>query len=292
MPVTPQQLRRYRAKIKELLNSSSHLDIDTVNRVQGTVEYFRDQVHKAIRQLKKTEALTRAEVDALKLSIGENLATMRTNLNTIMGTAAVDSQNLGFHLTTDPLDALDLGVKPIVGLTPEMAYITTQYSADLIQGVSEDVRGRINGQLERSLMGELTPYQAMQQVDEVLGVGKRTGVSYRAERIIRTEMTRAHSMGARVGLSRLGEQLEKDERKYLMKEWISAQQIGRTRPAHLAAHGQRVPYDKPFIVGGEELDFPGDPKGSPGNTINCLCRMVTFLDPLIEKREEKEIGPR
>ena len=33
----------------------------------------------------------------------------------------------------------------------------------------------------------------------------------------------------------------------------------------------RIPVDDPFIVGGEELMFPGDPNGSPGNVINCRC---------------------
>jgi hypothetical protein len=29
--------------------------------------------------------------------------------------------------------------------------------------------------------------------------------------------------------------------------------------------------DQPFIVGGEALQFPGDPAGSPEMVINCRC---------------------
>ena len=42
----------------------------------------------------------------------------------------------------------------------------------------------------------------------------------------------------------------------------------RTREAHLEAHRQVVPLDGKFLVGGEEIDHPGD--GSPGNAINCI----------------------
>lgn len=54
------------------------------------------------------------------------------------------------------------------------------------------------------------------------------------------------------------------------KEW-SASMDERTRPAHIAADVQEVESDEPFIVGGEELMFPGDPEGSAENVINCRC---------------------
>ncbi len=45
------------------------------------------------------------------------------------------------------------------------------------------------------------------------------------------------------------------------------------RPAHEDADGQEVPIDEPFDVDGEDLDYPGDPNGSDGNVINCMCIM-------------------
>jgi hypothetical protein len=54
------------------------------------------------------------------------------------------------------------------------------------------------------------------------------------------------------------------------KIWVSSLD-DRTRPSHRAAHGQRVPFSESFTVGGELLDFPGDPSGSPGEVNNCRC---------------------
>lgn len=55
---------------------------------------------------------------------------------------------------------------------------------------------------------------------------------------------------------------------------------GRERPAHHAAHDQKVAVDGRFVVGGEELRFPGDTKfgASLGNVINCRCSAVYFLE--------------
>ncbi len=47
-----------------------------------------------------------------------------------------------------------------------------------------------------------------------------------------------------------------------------------TREAHAQAHGQSVGSSGEFVVGGESLAYPGDIKGSPGNTINCRCTVV------------------
>lgn len=57
--------------------------------------------------------------------------------------------------------------------------------------------------------------------------------------------------------------------------WVA--QFRNTRDAHAAAHGQRKNKNGYFGVGGEYLRYPGDPKGSAGNVINCQCGMVPDL---------------
>lgn len=50
-----------------------------------------------------------------------------------------------------------------------------------------------------------------------------------------------------------------------------------TRVAHAEAAGQRQPIGATFTVGDEQLRFPGDPRGSIENTINCRCRLFAFF---------------
>lgn len=61
------------------------------------------------------------------------------------------------------------------------------------------------------------------------------------------------------------------------RRWQSAEDA-RTRPTHVAADGQTVALNEPFIVGGASLDFPGDPTGPPELVINCRCTTITIID--------------
>jgi uncharacterized protein with gpF-like domain len=61
----------------------------------------------------------------------------------------------------------------------------------------------------------------------------------------------------------------------LKKEWIASFD-DRTRDAHAEADGQIVMQSDPFLVGGEQLLYPGDPAGSSENVINCRCSVAPF----------------
>lgn len=54
------------------------------------------------------------------------------------------------------------------------------------------------------------------------------------------------------------------------KTWM-ARDDAITRPAHVAADNQTVPLGEPFVVGGEEAQYPGDPSLSPWLRMNCRC---------------------
>jgi hypothetical protein len=91
-----------------------------------------------------------------------------------------------------------------------------------------------------------------------------------ARRIARTETHTAASIGA----DEAADARDLDT----MKEWASTEDA-RTRPDHSAANGQTVAFDEQFVVGGENLDFPGDPNGSAEQIINCRC--VVLYHPII-----------
>lgn len=92
-----------------------------------------------------------------------------------------------------------------------------------------------------------------------------------ARLVVRTETVRAANAAA-----------EKEAQRsdiVLDKEWISAMDNRVRRPPksrfdHWDLDGQVVPGERPFFSGGEELQFPGDPNGSPGNIIQCRCTVA------------------
>ena len=62
------------------------------------------------------------------------------------------------------------------------------------------------------------------------------------------------------------------------KQWLTAGD-DRVRDMHVDANGQVVPIGQPFSVGGESLQHPGDPAGSPENVFNCRCTIVYTNQP-------------
>lgn len=93
-------------------------------------------------------------------------------------------------------------------------------------------------------------------------------------RIVRTETTTITNQATVMAGNSSNLELE--------KMWISVQDDRtRIRPYdHLDMNGQKVGQYSNFLVGGEELEYPGDIHGSGGNIINCRCKVV-----LIAKRD-------
>lgn len=63
-------------------------------------------------------------------------------------------------------------------------------------------------------------------------------------------------------------------------QWISRRDE-RVRPTHVRADGQVRPVGEPFEVGGQLLEYPGDPSGLPGTAgevHGCRCGLI-FADP-------------
>jgi uncharacterized protein with gpF-like domain len=101
---------------------------------------------------------------------------------------------------------------------------------------------------------------------------------WQIERIVRTETAAAANLGA----------IQAGEASNVIweKEWISSKD-GRTRRRpddrfdHYEIDGLRVAKGEPFRFQGDELQYPGDPKGQAGNVINCRCTVA-----IVPKRDE------
>jgi SPP1 gp7 family putative phage head morphogenesis protein len=123
--------------------------------------------------------------------------------------------------------------------------------------------------------------------------------AWQADRIIRTEGHRVREQGTQNSF----EQAEA-EGVEMKKRWMSALDTN-TRDEHGAADGQEVNVDEPFVVGGEQLEYPGDPSGSAWNVINCRCssepivndfkpdtRRVRLTDEEYERRLDEAGGDK
>lgn len=93
----------------------------------------------------------------------------------------------------------------------------------------------------------------------------QTFYKWQSLRIARTESTSASSFA--------GMKTAEQSDLVLDKVWISIQD-DRTRIKpfdHLDMNNVKQDFNKPFYVGGENIQYPGDTKASAGNVINCRC---------------------
>ena len=63
----------------------------------------------------------------------------------------------------------------------------------------------------------------------------------------------------------------------MQKRWVSNTD-SRTRDSHRFANGQTVGINDPFLIGGAEMQYAGDPSGGASNVINCRC-VVVYVEP-------------
>ena len=149
--------------------------------------------------------------------------------------------------------------------------------------IPDEVYGLAAGQISHGVnLGEGIP-KLTARVDDVLSTTESERWPNRATTIARTETIGALSAGRHDAFLAFAAEDPDTEYEHL---WLATED-GRTRPHHRDADGQRVPLDQPFIVGGFELRFPGDPLGPAQEVINCRCASL-----LLEKGESVDVTDR
>lgn len=109
------------------------------------------------------------------------------------------------------------------------------------------------------------------QIDSIVGRYEDRLLQTRAENVARTEALTAMNEASDESLRQVVDEGLVD-RSGIKKVWQTAGDE-RTRPDHVAANGQEVDFEQPFIVGGYAMMHPGDSSlGAPaGQIINCRC---------------------
>lgn len=156
-------------------------------------------------------------------------------------------------------------------------WMTTQ-AGSKIRHVQKTTRKTIARAIQRG-MGEGESHREIAK--RIRKTGKMTS-NMRALRIARTETHTAavKSVDASVGSTRIE----------MEREWVATKDE-RVRISHLAADGQRAAQDGKFVVGGEALAYPGDPSGSPGNSVNCRCVLMYHPVRRLERLKPYEPEP-
>lgn len=278
---TPKSL--YADALNEISKRYGHLDHQTVRRLIELLQETRKSI--ALQLLQGPTDFETFRLSQLRDNIDIIVKRFQLQFGDDLTKALVEAHGLGVGGVTNPLNAIGLNVGTFNTIPTAQLNVVLDFSAELIQNIGDDLRKTINTQLRLSTLAQQTPFQAMKNVTDALGIkakdgvwGRRNrpevvrGVAARAETIVRTEMTRIFNLAQSSQQQQAAQTVPE-----LRKRWVATGD-GRTRDSHLRAHRRYnrnpIPIDKPFIVGGAKLMFPGDPRGPASETINCRCTTV------------------
>jgi len=269
-----------------LLKQAEKLNKETARKALHFTKMVRRDIRNAIATAEGWDA---AYLPRIKDELTARIRRYRTELQGLTNEQMGKSWELGIKLADEPLEAAKI-VTALPLLSDELLVITQGYAADMILDLERDMFNKISVRLNNAILGKETQWQAMKKIDkEVFKVKEKKGVTWRTERIVRTEVNRVYSMANQARMNQAKEQVPD-----LMKRWVTTQservrgpgeprKTPRRSPIsgqiidHRAAHDQVQKVDDPFIVSGEELMHPRDPAGSAENTVGCECASVPFL---------------
>ncbi len=157
----------------------------------------------------------------------------------------------------------------------EMAGYIIQHSGKqakiIIQTTTNDLDDEIRSVIEESIAKGLDP--SPQRIADIVYKNYSKKVNGRAKIISITETQSLAEKTKNVEAQKTQESLPFHQQK-LKKVWIATLDEV-TREWHAEADGQEVDILDSFTVNDEQLQYPGDPEGSPDNIINCRCSFAT-----------------
>lgn len=277
MPLTPQQVLAFDKKVRALQRQAVSLSKDTIIAVENSLQKHRLIINDLIKNASDSTQIRAFNLPTLSAQIQQEVNAMLSEASKIVTDAQAGVFHIGANQGLETARAIGIHAHFILP-TPELLSIATSYTADYVQGIGAKLMTEVNATIQRAVLGGEHPFQAMKKIDSIIGKKGNGGVSYKAESIVRTEVNRVYSIATDATVNEFGKQVTG-----LKKQWVSGAFRAGRRETHQEADGQIVPFDQPFMVGGEPLDYPRDPKGSAENTINCGCQMIMVVDEVKTK---------
>lgn len=301
---SPDQLR-YAAALKVSAARYLALEDETVHQMVTALKALREQIAVSLSTAQNFNAM---HLKTLLAEVDRAIDAFQAQLGLGLRGNFAQVYQAGGDSVIAPLQAAGFR-QFFYQPNPAQLNAVMDFSAALVKNITADVRAKIDTQLRLSIMGERTPVDAMRAVTDALGVEARAGVwglrkrpevvkgiAARSEAIVRTETTRVHNLATQSQLQAQAQQVPD-----LLKGW-AANGDWRTRYDHLIAHQEYnehpIPVNESFIVGGEELMYPGDPSASAKQTVNCRCRQfvvhpdVGVIGTPLDKRVQAEMVRR
>lgn len=292
----PTDKERYTATLNAIVDDYLAMEERAAREIVGFLQDLQGQIDVQVATAAQYGELQPA---TLRASIDRLIADFELRANAVLADSVTRSVALGGAADAEPLRAIGTRVAFFTP-SPQQVAILKAASADLVTGITAPLRAQVNAQVQQAGLGLITPFDAMAKLTDVFGKAAikqgrlvSTGVSAKAERVIRTELQTDFNLATYAQQQQTAQQV-----RGLLKRWIATADA-RTRRGHLEAHQTYktpIPIAEPFVIrnwrftkkrgwfidrssergGVVEMRFPLDPTAPGWARINCRCTMATL----------------
>lgn len=274
---------QFAAKVQELIAEAQQLSPQSRKRIVELLSEARKRIIGEISTIDPA-SYTYVQRVMLKQSIDQAFEEFRQEASSYVEQQQASAFGMGSNLASEPLKAA-VGFAPWGRISTDTLAIAQGYTADLIGALSQDAAAKVNAAIQRAFLGGQSMMDVIEQVGKAIGAEKFTGilspVGSRATTIAVNEIERVFSIASQARMEQLAQETGGE---YAQKQWrwINVGQVPRATHQEISGQikGLKEKFEVPNPVSGEieELMFPRDPAGSPGNTINCHCISAPYID--------------
>lgn len=210
----------------------------------------------------------RAQLADLRAQLRAALREVAAQGGRVLEEAANQAWSAGIDLIDRPVAAGGVDLAGVLNRVDAAQLAATQvFLVDRIRDISAEAARRVAIELGLVVTGAASPGEAIDRVAAIIGAGRA-----RALTIVRTEVGRAYAAAAQARMAQAVEVLPG-----LKKQWRRSGKL-HSRFEHDAIDGQVREVNEPFNIDGDLLLYPRDPSAPPGQTINCGCTALPFMD--------------
>lgn len=275
--------RRYVARLDKLQRDIAKLEASTIKEIQTLVGKLSEEIAANVArdyQIEQSAEKIAAMVKNLQGQTKESVERIWKDVSKTFEAQLVGAGNLGQEAIDELMTILGENVLGEAAFTKaglDNLKLMTNFSADLIVDVSDDIIKKVNTQIALSAAGAQSPGKALTNIEKILPVGETRfatltrGPLLRAEAVVRTEVGRIYSLAQETRI----QQFENAGIK-TKKVWNHSAGSANPRPGHQDLDGVKIDSDDVFVnpVTNEELRFPRDPGAPASETINCACYLT------------------
>lgn len=281
MPVTAAEARAYVRKLDAAAKAASKIEDQARREVWKIVNVHRQRIADAMnRAMLNDGSISRRELPAIRDTIRHEMNAMQDELQHV----TLDAQNEANRVIVQEAQIAAAGIDASTFFSPstDIVAIAQTFTADFVRSIEAQFMPQINAVLSRTALGGMSPWDAMKKIDALIGNNGASGVSFQAERIVRTEVGRIYSVSFDAQVQNAMRFANNPDA--VKKTWVSGPMRPGRREEHQQMDGTTIPYNDPFItpIYGDMIMYPRDPGAEPRQTIMCGCGLILDSASMVE----------